>query len=346
MVRKVDITKARVAYLNLISDAEAKEVLGKGWTLSYVYSFREMRDVFLAFQKYGQSDISVMEFSNRYVKDTIPYEKKPWDEKGRRVLEIKNALINFGLIEKDSLKCKQGVFEEVEPGTALSAADLKVFREIFFNYFRFQEFASLFVSPTMSISEKLALTEKQVLEESRALFYYGSSGGRVDTFFYDLKNPETIYKFPKSDEKGTVKGGFLRFWDVFLSWAKQLDLIARLNMKSQDITLAKGEAFRACYFINLLSQVDVQRVLNEKFKRQLLIDISNLVMEICLYYRCRIEDAQQAVIDYYHAHSENVSLIRTSEIFIKTGELNERDRILYPIYKGSYVSHIKLRSYE
>ncbi len=346
MALKVDITKSKVEYLNLITDAEACDIIHKGWSLSFVYSFRELRDVFLAFQNNGQRDISVMEFSNRYVRGRIPYEKKPWDEKGRRVLEIKNALINFGLMEKDSLECKPGVFELVEPGSPLSEADLRVFREIFFHYFRFLEYASLFVSPTMSTSDKLALTEKQVLEDSRVVFYYGSAGGRVDTFFYDLKNPETVYKFPISEEKGTVKGGFMRFWDVFLSWAKQLDLIARLNMKSQDITLAKGEAFRACYFINPNCKVDVQEMLRLKFRRQTLIDISHLVMELCLFYRCRIDDAQRAVIDYYHAHSENVSLIRTSEIFIKETELLETDRILYPKYKGSFVSHIKLRSYE
>lgn len=344
--RKVDISKAEVVYLNMITDAEAWGIIHKGWSLSFVYSFRELRDVFLTFQKYGQRDISVMEFSNRYVKGRIPYEKKPWDEKGRRVLEIKNALINFGLMEKDSLKCNPGVFEVIEPGSPLSEADLQVFREIFFHYFRFLEYSSLFISPTMSTPDKLTLTEKHVLEDSRAVFYYGSDGGRVDTFFYDLKNPEEVYKFPVSEEKGTVKGGFMRFWDVFLSWAKQLDLIARLNMKSQDITLSKGEAFRACYFINPNCRVSVQEVLELKFKRQLLIDISNLVMEICLHYRCRIDEAQQAVIDFYLENTERVSLIRTSEIFIKERELIDRDRILYPNYKGSFVSHIKLRSYE
>lgn len=345
MSKKVDITKAKVEYLNLITDAEAWDIIHKGWSLSFVYSFREIRDVFLAFCKFGQKDISVAEFSNRYVKDKIPFEKKPWDEKGRRVLEIKNALINFGLMEKNTLLCKPDVFENVEPGTQLSEADLLVFREIFFNYFRFKEFSSLLISPVMDKTEKLSLTERQVLEESRVMYYYGTEGGRVDTFFYELEYPEKVYKYPKS-AKGTVNGGFMRYWDVFLSWAKQLGLIARLNMKSQDITLANGEAFRACYFINPNCKVDVPKILDLQFRRQLLIDISKLVMELCLYFRCSIEDAQLAVIDFYRTHPERVSIIRTSEIFIKTQELNERDRNLYPIYKGSYVSHIKLRSYE
>ena len=343
---KVDITKARVEYLDLITDAEAWDIIHKGWSLSFVYSFREMRDVFLAFCKYGQKDITVAEFSNRYVKDKIPFEKKTWDNKGRRVLEIKNALINFGLMEKDSLLCKLNVFEDVEPGTSVSEAELLVFRDIFFNYFRFKEFSSLLLSPVMDKQEKLNLTEQRIIGESSVLYYYGTEGGRVDSFFYKLNHPEVIYQIPKSEEDGSVKGGFVRFWDVFLSWANQLGLIERLNMKTQDYILSNGNSFRACYFIDPWCKVDVKTVLEDKFRRQLLIDISDLVMEICLRYRCCISTAQQAVINYYLEFSDIVSLIRTSEIFIKETELNKNDRILYPKYKGSFVSHLKLRSYE
>ena len=340
--KKVDITKAKTEYLNLISDAEAKAVLGKGWTLPFVYSFQEIRDVYFAFCRHLQKGMSVAEFSNKYVNGTIPFVKSEWDKDGRRVLEIKNALINFGILDKETQVCKKGVFEDVEPGTLLTEADLKVFRQIFFHYFRFQEYCSLFVNPRMTTGEKRALTEEQILRESGVLFYYGSAGTRVDTFFYTLKNPETLFKFPLND-KGNVKGGFVRFWDMFLSWTGQLGLVERLNMKRQGYLLSNDKAFNAAYFINPYCEVDVKEVLEDKFRRQLLIDISDLVMEICLQYRCGISVGQQAVIDYYLAHPDVVSLIRTSEIFIKETELNKNDRILYPKYKGSFVSHIKLR---
>ena len=334
--KKVDISKAESVYLNMITDEEAREIIHKGWSLSYVYSFQEFRDVYLAFIKYGQEGLSVAEFSNRYVRDKIPFVRRPWDDKGRRVLEIKNALINFGFWEKP------GVFNDVEPGAPLSDADIQVFRKVFFNYFRFQEYASLFLNPEMTTADKLALTEKQILEDSGVLFYYGSAGTRVDSFFYALEHPATIYKFPNNN-KGEVKGGFVRFWDMFLSWASQLELVERLNMKRQGYTLSNDKFFSAAYFINPVCNVDVQAVLDRAFYRQLLIDISDLVMEICLAFRCSISTAQQAIIDYYQSQPDRVSLIRTSEIFIKETELNKNDRILYPKYKGSFVSHIKLR---
>ena len=334
--KRVDISKAESVYLNMITDEEAREIIHKGWSLSFVYSFQEFRDVYLAFIKYGQEGLSVADFSNRYVRDKIPFVRRPWDDKGRRVLEIKNALINFGFWDTP------GAFEDVEPGAPLSEADVEVFRKVFFNYFRFQEYASLFLNPEMATADKLALTEKQILEDSGVLFYYGSAGTRIDSFFYTLDHPAAIYRFPNNDN-GEVKGGFVRFWDMFLSWATQLGLVERLNMKRQGYLLSNDKAFSAAYFINPSCEVDVQSVLDKKFYRQLLIDISDLVMEICLFYRCDISDAQQAVIDFYLAQADRVSLIRTSEIFIKETELNKNDRILYPKYKGSFVSHIKLR---
>ena len=341
MIRTVDIRGAKVEYLHLISDAEAKDVLGKGWTLPFVYSFQEIRDVYLAFCKYGQSG-TVAEFSNKYVKGCIPAYKSPWDDKGRRVLEIRNALINFGIIDKMTLDCKKDIFVDVKPGSPLSSADKQAFKEIFFGYFRLQEYSSLFIKPDMGIADKLALTEKQIQEESSVLFYYGSNGTRIDSFFYTLDHPKCIYTFP-INEKGTVKGGFVRFWDMFLSWASQLELVERLNMKRQEILLSNGRSFNACYFVNPECRIDIHEVLQKKFPNQLLVDISYLVMELCLQYRCSISKAHQAVIDFYLGHPKTVSLIRTSEIFIKETELNKNDRILYPKYKGSFVSHIKIR---
>ena len=344
MTTKIDITKSKVEHLNLISDEEAWKVLGKGWSLSFVYSFREIRDVYLAFCKYGQKE-TVAEFSNKYVKGIIPYTKSPWDEKGRRVLEIKNALINFGILDRKTLECKKNVFKEVEPGMPLSEEDKQAFRFIFFHYFRFLEYSSIFISPHMTIAEKRSLTEQRILNDSEVLHYFGSSGNRIDSFFYTLCHPSVLYQFPNS-EKGLVKGGFVRFWDTFLSWASQLELIERINMKRQGFVLSDEKAFSACYFVNPTCKIDVQEVLHAKFKRQLLIDISYLVMELCQYYRCSISKGQQAVIDFYQARPDRVSLIRTSEIFIKETELNKNDRILYPKYKGSFISHIKIRSYE
>lgn len=339
----IDISKASTVYLDLISDQEAHDLLGKGWSLSFVYSFRELRDVYIAFLHHGQSG-TIAEFSNKYVKDVIPYSRSPWDTDGRRVLEIKNALINFGIIDKETHQCKAGLFDEVPPGAPVSEDDIKVFKRIFFSYFRFVEYASLFVSPNMSIHEKLQLKEKQIYDNSRALYYFSSEENRVDSIFYTRSKPDAIYHFPISEIDNHLKGGYIRFWDTFLSWGTQLGLIEKLNMRSQGYSLSTGKSFGACYFIRNNTALDVCEILNLKFRKQSLVDVSKLVLEICLYYRVSIIDAQKAVLEYYQASKGKVSLIRTSEIFIKGTELNNNDRILYPNYKGSYISHIKIRT--
>ena len=343
MANIVDISKASIVYLDLISDQEAHELLGKGWSLSFVYSFRELRDVYFAFLHHCQFG-TVAEFSNKYVKDIIPYSKSPWDTDGRRVLEIKNALINFGIMDMETHQCKSGLFNEVPPGSSVSEDDIKVFKRIFFSYFRFIEYASLFVSPNMSKHEKLQLKEKQICDDSMALYYFSSENNRVDSIFYTLSKPDTIYRFPISEDDNHSKGGYIRFWDTFLSWGTQLGLIEKLNMRSQGYSLSTGKSFGACYFIRNSTTLDVCEILNQKFRKQSLVDVSKLVLEICLNYRVSIIDAQKAVLDYYQASSGKISLIRTSEIFIKETELNNNDRILYPNYKGSYISHIKIRT--
>ena len=339
----IDVSNASTVYLDLITDQEAHDLLDKGWSLSFVYSFRELRDVYFAFLHHSQSG-TVAEFSNKYVKDVIPYSKSPWDTDGRRVLEIKNALINFGIMDKYTHKCKAGVFNEVNPGEPISGEDLIVFRGVFFKYFRFLEFASLFVSPQMSKQEKLRLSEVEIYDNSKALFYFSSEGNRVDSFFYTLSKPDTIYHFPISKDGSQSNGGYVRFWDTFISWGTQLGLIEKLNMRSQGYSLSTGRSFGACYFIRNNTALDVHEILNLKFRKQSLVDVSKLVLEICLYYRVSIIDAQKAVLDYYQASIGKVSLVRTSEIFIKETELNSNDRILYPNYKGSYISHIKIRN--
>lgn len=343
MANIVDISETSTVYLDLISDQDAHNIIGKGWSLSFVYSFRELRDVYFAFLHHIQSG-TVAEFSNKYVKDIIPYSKSPWDNDGRRVLEIKNALINFGIMDKKTRKCKDGYFNEVPPGAPMSEEDLNVFKDIFFNYFRFVEYASLFISPIMNIQEKLQLSKDRILEDSRAIYYFSSAGNRVDSIFYTCPKPDIIYHFPITEDDNLAKGGYIRFWDTFLSWGTQLGLIEKLNMRTLGYSLSTGKSFNACYFIAKNTILDVDVILNLRFRKQSLIDVSKLVLEICLYYRVSIKVAQQAVLDFYHASSDRISLIRTSEIFIKETELNSNDRVLYPNYKGSYISHIKIRT--
>lgn len=116
----------------------------KGWTLSFVYSLIELRDVYIVIKKNGHNGVTYKDFSNKYLRGKIPYYKKEWDEKGRRYLEIRNALVNFGLLNAKTLECIGDYFNvDTLPGSPLTLHDEIIFKQIYFRYFRFKEMTSL-----------------------------------------------------------------------------------------------------------------------------------------------------------------------------------------------------------
>lgn len=55
-------------------------------------------------------------------------------------------------------------------------------------------------------------------------------------------------------------------------------------------------------------------------------------------------DAKEFIINEYKANTEQISLVRTSEVFIKEREFSKKEKVFYPKYKDSYISHIILRT--
>lgn len=342
--KRIKIQQSRKEILHFLSNEEAQSILKKGWTLSYVYSLVELRDVFLAIKRHGQNGISYKDFSNKYIRGIIPYSKKEWDEKGRRYLEIRNALVNFGLICPETFECSSDFFkDDTIPGSPLTQQDVNAFKQIYFSYFRFKEMASLFINPQLESSQRLQISESQLLYQSKPIFAYISQRGYTDTFFYELNQNPELFILQETNEDAKYISGLQRFWDVFISWGIQLHLIEKFNMKSIGCFIENSKTFTCNYIINPLSDIDIERFISKKYSKEKLIDIAELVFYLCFSFRISIATAQQKVIQYHIANPESTSLLRTSEIFIKSSDFSMTDKILYPKYKDSYVSHIKLR---
>lgn len=342
MGKKINLTKSPIHSISFLSNDEAWSVVNKGWSLSYVYSLVEIRDIYLLLENLDR-EYTVEALTNKFVIGTIPYAKKPWDNKGRRVLEIINALVNFGLIDSEKHKPVSSCFERVEPGTPLSQSELDVFRNVFFNYFRFKEFASLFVSPELSNEQRQQITKEEFIERSHPLFCFTSLKGYTDSFFYELSNDPPLYMIQSTGKQEENNGGLLRFWDVFISWGLQLGVLSKFNMRNAGYKLANEKTFACCYFISSPSDIDVHEHVLACSKGQKCIDIADIILSMCLKHRVRVDVAQQLFIDYYKSNEESLSLVRTSEIFIKETEFNKYDVVLYPKYKDSFVSHIIIR---
>ena len=342
--KRIYITKSTSKALYFLSNDEAKTITQKGWTLSFVYSLIELRDVYLIIKKNGHTGVTYKDFSNKYLRGKIPYYKKEWDEKGRRYLEIRNALINFGLLNAKTLECIGDYFDaDTIPGSPLTSLDTTIFKQIYFRYFRFKEMTSLFINPELDTSQRLQVTEEQVVNHSIPLFAFIAHKGYTDTFFYKLEQNPKLYILQAFKDDTRYIDGLKRFWDVFISWGTQLHLIEKFNMKNIGCVIGNNKTFTCNYFIMDNQEINIEEFILNKYNNKKLLDIAELVFELCYTYRISIATAQQKIIQYHIENPYKTSLLRTSEIFIKKAELSPSDKILYPKYKDSYVSHIKLR---
>lgn len=337
----INIFSSKYKHINFLSNDDSKQLFGKGWSYSFVYSLTELRDIFIAIEKNGLSN-GISHFTSKNIINKVPYTKSEWDN--RRVLEVTNALKNFGLLDSRSIVIRPNIFGESRIGDDLSVNDRLVFTEIFFDYFRFKELASLFVNPEIDKYNRESISTNTIIKNSIPLFSFISKKGYVDSFFYKLNNNPDLYVFPDFNEAGDNNSGLKRFWDVFISWGQQLDIIERFNMKNIGFKLSNEKTFNCNYFISSRScNVSIVEFIRDHYEGETCIDLANLVLRLCLEYRIKVEDAHNLIISFYLSNMENVSLIRTSEIFIKEKDFSKNDRVLYPKYHDSFVSHIKIR---
>jgi hypothetical protein len=338
-----DITKSKRIEIPFMTNKEALEKYGKGWGYSFVYSLTEIRDIYLTVKQYKVESIS--HFRENYVVGKIPYSKTKWEE--RRVLEILNALINFELIDKEYRILKSDYFLDSSVGMPLSESDKNVFKDIYINYFRFKELFLLYINPELLFSSKSEIqniTEYNLTHNSNALYSFMEEGSYVDSFFTCLEDNPIIYTIPKQNKDGDKNGGVRRFWDVFMSWGENLGFIEKFNMASIGSKLSNKKSFVCSYILSKEGiTTSLLRYLKKVYPDKRSIDLNQLVFKLCVDYRVSCNDAKDYIINEYKANTEQISLVRTSEVFIKEKEFSQKEKVFYPKYKDSYISHIILR---
>ena len=88
---EISIIQSNHIPLSFLTGKDAYSLYNKGWGYSFVYSLQEVRDIYLAIQKYKY--INLGQFTDEYVIPHIPNVGVAWNK--RRVLEILNALVNL-----------------------------------------------------------------------------------------------------------------------------------------------------------------------------------------------------------------------------------------------------------
>lgn len=338
-----DISKSKRIDIPFMTNKEAFEEYEKGWGYSFVYSLTEIRDVFLMVRQHGVK--SIPDFLEKHVIDRIPYSKTKWKE--RRVLEILNALVNFGLIDKEYHILKPDYFVDSSAGTPLTQSEKNIFKEIYLNYFRFKELFLLYMNPELLFSNEKGIQnvmEYNLIHDSNILYSFMEQGNYVDSFFTQLEDNPTIYTIPEYNQDGDKNGGVKRFWDVFMSWGENLGFLEKFNMASVGCKLSNNKSFVCSYVLSEKGiTTSLPQYLEEVYPNKRSIDLSQLVFKLCTDYRVSCDDAKEFIVNEYKANTEQISLVRTSEIFIKEREFSKKEKVFYPKYRDSYISHIILR---
>jgi len=73
------------------------------------------------------------------------------------------------------------------------------------------------------------------------------------------------------------------------------------------------------------------------------IDLSLLIFTLCTIFRKSLSSTKDYIIEEYKRNKEYISLVRTSEVFIKSGKFAENSTVIYPKYKDSFISHLIIR---
>lgn len=337
MIRSVDISKSEYRELPFLDEEAYQNRFQKGWSLSSVYNFSEIRDVYLALKQWKNDKFELNDFFSYCLNINLPYVKTEWNK--RRLLEHVNALKNFSLIDSNE-QVNTDAFENSTIGSEITAEDLSVFRNIYFQYFRFKEIFHWFLGNPLAnnnFDSISCLKEHELLEMSIPIYSFSNNSRFTDSFIYELKNDTTVYYIDKQNED------LMRFWDVFIKWGTSLEIIEKFSLRNLEIKTINDKHIACAYVINdCLTNLNLIEFIKENFSGNY-IYVPELVFQIATSFRLSIAMVQKFIIEQYKVHKEYLSFERTSEIFIKKQDIREGDKILFPKYNDSYISHLILR---
>lgn len=301
-----------VAKMNRTSFLSLPEKEEKGWSYSSVYFLRDLKDIFLLYVR-NEDMNTIMDLYNICMAKGVESEnKKNWTP--RNLLELVNALKNFELLDKETGKPINPDIFQSDINEPLSDHDKEVFKSIYFNYFRFKEFHTLFE----------AQAKKPVL-----LYAYMENS----RFFNCFVRPDiNVMYYIESARKD-----IMRFWDVYTKWGTTLRVLNKCSLAGFDIHIADREMKNA-YVLN--QTVDIPNDFSildfmEETIGDSYVYIPTLEWELISRYGYSIESIKQKLISECEMRSSEYRLQRTSAIFVESNERN-----LFPEFNNSYMSHV------
>jgi len=263
-------------------------------------------------------------------------EFKDWEE--RKVLEYLNALNKFGLIDSNN-NLNEYFFKNSKIGSDLTNNDIEDLKKIYFDYFRFKEISSWFVSPKQSkLFEFEDYNEFDYLFESRPLFFLNLNNKFTDTFLLNIDQ--------SINEKFVIENkALMRFWDVYLKWGTTLGVLEKFNLSKVGYANIFDKEINIVYFIKEFECFDLVNFLEENFKTRH-VWIPDLIFKIAFEFRYSVSDIKKFIVQEIK-NNNRFTYERTSEIFIIKGKTSakkmESASYLFPKINNSFISHLTLR---
>lgn len=312
----IDITKSE--HHTFFSQEENNE--GKKWSYSYVYFLEDLKLVYnLLCNDTTRTIPHLLNTCNSH--NIISKSGKKWTN--RNLLEIVNALKNFGLISIDENRpINVNLFSNKED--RLTEQDVKIFKDIYISYFRFREFHQLFINSEQQPSLDI------LYNESKPIYSFSSFGRFVNSFMIDCANYEYIIEIDNKDSE------IMRFWDVYIKWGETLGLIEKLPLKAWGIHFIPSvKSLNIVYYKKTMPRnYSIFDFIDNGFQAEY-IYIPDIIKLLIINERFALEDIKSKLIDECIKMPHRYRAQSTSAIFIQ-----KKEEFLFPLMGNTYITHL------
>ena len=284
---------------------------GKGWSYSFIYHLKDIKKIYLVC-KSANRPLSVSELLAICKENKIESEsKKEWTK--RNLLEVINALKNFGLIDSSTSMCSAEDLFSYE-NTDLTEKDMDVFKNIYRSYFRFLDFHQIFQSTSNSPTIIYAFKEKQ----------------RFFNSFVCLEKQEFFHINETHQDT-------MRFWDVYTKWGETLGLLNKCSLASFGVEIDNPH-FKNIYVCNQTTpmprEFSVCNYIQDKMPGTSYY-IPDIEWKLIKEFGFSVQEIKKAILDECTAKNFTFRLQKASFLTVDHEALK-----LFPIIGNTYMSHI------
>lgn len=319
MERYIDISNA--VYVPHHPQEEDSD--GKKWSYSNVYFLEDLKSIYLLLcdNKRNVKTINELLLECKY-QSISSFSGKQWTS--RNLLEIINALRNFGLISMTGFTpIDYNLFDASD--VCLLSSDIEVFKSVYINYFRFREFHSFF------LNTKLDVSLSNLENNSHPIYAFSKLERFTDCFITeDLDSPRYVTQIMTNDSE------VMRFWDVYVKWGETLGLLAKYPLKTWSIHCVPNvRALNIVYFIKTMpSDFSIFDFLKNELPSTY-IYIPDIIEVLIKKFRFSLKAILNRLIDECTSKYDEYRPQSTSAIFI-----SKKEEFLFPKINNTYFTHL------